>query len=281
MEQSSFWDVLVPFIKKILELVSTDYGDIISNTYLAASRYIGKVEPIAEALMPLAIGLLVVRWAVSLLQDILTMEIDLEIIMRSFMRLVVAAMIVTNAIPITKGVIEFGDALIADMNAEAIFGPLSYDIAIFDNIVNLSKQANSDASVTGVIGVISALIIAYIQPIISAIVAFFLYVHGWQRSISITQTFIYAPIAISDCFRGGINSGAVRYLRKMLALVVEPLIIYAAVSAYVLFSTQAGDLAATMGDAGPFFLPWMQFVLVLAMISFIRKGDKFAEEIFA
>lgn len=277
LNRDLFYDTIVPFVEKLLNFFdgSPNYQIIMDSTYLKAASYIGKVSSIAESLLPLAMLLLVLRWCIALLQDVLSSELDLDILVRNFMKLIVGAIIVSNSVQLTEGIVNFGDAFLSQIMASG-GGLGTVNKFFFENVIELSKKIDSDSAVTGLVGVISSLIAAYLQPLTALIIGFFLYVHGWQRSIALTQMFLYAPIAFSDCFSGGLNSGAVSYARKMLALIMEPLIVYVALKSYIYFVTHLSDFTA----ANTFLLPWLQFIFILATISFIRSARKFSEEIF-
>ncbi len=282
MERDLFYEVIVPFVEKLFSFFSITGGNVINyqmimdSTYLKAADYIKGVTAIAETLLPLAMMLLLVRWSISLLQDVLSSELDIEIFVRNFIRLVIGAIIVSNSIQLMQGIVEFGDTLLSEIMT-AGGGLSTIGKETIKEIIDFSKEVNSDSSVTGLIGVITSLIVSYLEPLTFMIVGFFLYIHGWQRSIAITQMFIYAPVAFSDCFRGGMQSGAVSYARKMLALIMEPLIVYIALKSYIFF---ASNTTIFDGVANPFLLPWLQLILILAAISFIRSAKKISEEIF-
>ncbi len=280
MEQDTLLEFLLEIISELVGNAlnsSVNYGTIIENSYAVGSKFIEKagIVSIAESFIPIAISLLAIRWAIALMQDILTKDFDIEVIVRSLMRLVIAAIIVTNSIKLAQGTVQFGDALFG-LVSESV-GELEFGLSdAFKDLAELAENAEGDSTTTGLIGVITAIMAAYLQPIISLIITFILYVHGWSRSIAITQTFMYAPIGLSDCYRLDARSGAVNYMRKLLALIAEPIFVVVGIKAYIVFASSPGDIVSG-NDA---IIPWLQFIFVLAMIAFIRGAKKMSEEIF-
>ena len=86
--------------------------------------------------------------------------------------------------------------------------------------------------------------------------------------------FLFCPIGLSDIYQGGMQSGGVKFARKFLAIVLEPIIVYIAVCAYVNLAADTSYITWSM------FVPWFKFVLLAALLGFIRKARKFSQSIF-
>ncbi len=239
------------------------YGNVASVT----ADYRG----LAEGLIPLGVLILALYWSGSLLNEVLHKDFDIEIIIRSLLRLAIGAIIVSNCVAIMDQVISLVDSIFAEVSGNTYL--LGVD-AITDELAKFKDTIDSKA-VSGktMYGLFQSLFIALTSTLTSLVIPISLTLHGLTRKIELTQLYVYAPIGISDMYEGGMNSGGMRYIRKFFASAMEVVIVYVALMAYSLI-VSAIDVNWTA------FGVWVQVAAMCGTVSWIRRSRKFSKQIF-
>ena len=271
-------DLIVSFVEKLIDtllpdnLVTGGYGIIIKNAYGSASSTLSGLDTFVSSLIPLAIMLLALRWTSQLLTEVLSKDFDIELIIRSFIRLVIGAVIITNSVALFNGIVTFGEKLLVDLQSViSISNPPDLFAADFTELIDSVRDKSWGTSLSGVV---ICMVLMAARGILSVVTIFVIYVAGFTRTITLAQMFLFCPIGLSDIYQGGMQSGGVKFARKFLAIVLEPIIVYIAVCAYVNLATDTSYITWSM------FVPWFKFVLLAALLGFIRKARKFSQSIF-
>ena len=92
----------------------------------------------------------------------------------------------------------------------------------------------------------------------------------WARLLDITIRVMLAPIGMSDLIKGGMNSGGVRYLKKLCASSLQGACILAVMAAY---RAIAASIYAT--STGVF----ASIVVALALVTAVKKTGAIAEDV--
>ena len=273
----SFYSILSTIVNVLFpSSVATslyDYGDTVATAYGGTVSMITKLQPIAETLLPVGLLLLALRWSAALLQEVLSKSFDLETIIRSLIKLVIGAAILTNVLPLFSGMVDFSVQLLNDLKNDVIVAEISSPFST--EIADLTEALGKHADVDLILPSFLLILVDLIGKFGGVFVEFFLYFYGFARTFKVAQMFVFAPIGFSDIYQGGINSGGVRYARKFLAILMEPIIVYISVACYVMLIEDA----SFMIDTGAFAL-WISIALTLALIACIRKAHKVSEALF-
>ncbi len=277
-----FVDLIDLLISSLFRTTTIGYEKCLDTCYASGSTVISFMDDIVELIVPFGILILSLKWAISLLNEIMTKDFNIEIIFRSFLRLVIGAMIVSNSLALIKGVMNFSDNLYVELFKELSFGDcITNANNPFTNLSNFVRDADQFPMGTTLYGAFIMLVITFLNLCFGWIICLSLLIHGISRTVAVAQYYAYAPVALAGILEGGMSSSAVKYLKKFLAILLEPVLIAIALNCYITGTEYGINLADTSGSAavGAFFTIYFPVIALAAMVAFIRKARKFAEDI--
>lgn len=203
------------------EMMRQMSGDLFPSTYTG-----GLYESI-EKLIPIGILLAMIYVCKEMLEKTAIQNIDLEQIIKLFIKFLIAFAIVNNVGYIICGMNQFSDALCTEVGARfsSMGNPQDVSTAIFDALKISKYFSNTDnALVKGggifidlIVLVISELIHYIIQMIFGIIIVF----TSVTRAIKLGYKSIWAPIAVSNVIGYSTRNAAISYLKELLALFLQ------------------------------------------------------------
>ena len=98
----------------------------------------------------------------------------------------------------------------------------------------------------------------------------------WKRILEILVRVICAPVGMADPISGGANSPGIRYIKKILALILQGPLIYAVSIAY----SALDDVVEIMASKGDISFSWIITVLLAAVaVTLIQRTDSLSKEL--
>jgi len=186
----------------------------------------------------------------------MTTELTPEKIVKSFMKLMVAILIVKNGYQILTLIGNYGAKL-----AEAINVPIG-------SITTLTS-----AEISGGIWAFLIALACFLPGLfITVIVWVYSKIIMYSRMIEMGIQIALSPIALSDLVNGGTKSNAMNFLRKFLALAIQGFIIVIAIAVFT-------ELSATMSISGGFMRLLEAVGIDSAIITGSMAGGMYAQMI--
>lgn len=277
-----FVDLIDFLISAIFQTTKFSYEGCLNTCYAQGGEIINLMEDIVELVLPFGVLILSLKWAISLMREIMTKDFNIEIIFRSFLRLVIGVMIVSNSLALINGIMDFSDNLYSEIFAELSFGEcFTGDSNPFTEFANFVRDADQFPMGTTLYGAFIMLLITLFNVCFGWIIGLSLMIHGISRSVAVAQYYVYAPVALAGIFEGGMSSSAIRYLKKFLAILLEPVFIAIALNCYFAATDYGINMANETGSGavGAFYTIYFPIIALAAMVAFIRKARKFAEDL--
>ena len=280
MEDTNF------FLKVVNYLINSIFGveqvllqDCLKNSYLSGAQLINLIEDVVELVVPFGVLILALRWAMSLMREIMTKDFNIEIIFRSFLRLVISVIIVSNSMALINGIVGFSDALYKELFDTLALSEVSTGNPLQGIVDFVTDESQFSLSSTWY-GAFVMLAASFFNGLIEWIVLLSLMIHGISRSIAVAQYYVFAPVAMAGIFEGGMSSSTIKYLKKFLAVLLEPALIAIALNCYFAVLKWTDSFTPSgVYDAvtfGIFKSQLMPIIAIAAMVAFIRKARKFA-----
>lgn len=172
---------------------------------------------IYNAVAPIGLILLVVYFLIDLMEGVTAEQINIEMLIKKFIKLVVGEILISNGMTLIQGFVDFGNGL-ANL--------VSYTYASFSSqdIIDTMMAGMSDYGFFEAIMFRAQLLIpsaaAWVIGIVVKVVCF-------SRVLELAARAMLSPIAVADIFSGGTRSSGFRYMKKILALCIQGVVLLA------------------------------------------------------
>ena len=202
---NSIMDFLDPDPKTMINTVLDDVNataDILENI----SNY---VEGLFQAFVMLGCALAIVYFVIDLMNTAATTELTVDKVVKGFLKLVVAFLLVKNGYVFLIQAANLGDLMAQAIVIEEVSSSNGILDAIYTTIWN------------------TFILLACFLPgiIISALVFLSSKIVLYSRLVEVGINIILSPLALADLPTGGIKSHAITFIKKFLALSLQSLII--------------------------------------------------------
>ena len=187
-------------------------------------------QTLSAIILTFGISMMLIYFFMKLAERSAANELGIKQLFIAFIELIFVAIIMSSSQHIIDGMLNFGNALKetivnADSNA---FEECWFDLATvyeieegknvaIDNSVALKESIGEIGSMKAIMYIIK-LIPPYIIALVTDVVFFIIMI---SRSVEMGIRSLFCPMAIADAFDDRRKSNAVRYMKKMLALVIQ------------------------------------------------------------
>ncbi len=166
-------------------------------------------------------------------------ELTPEIFVSSLIKLLLVFIIIVNMITFTKGIFNVSNAIFSNASAaldSTSSGQAAIETMVDEYIVELGQECDETAKIALIGG-----FLAQIQPFIQLLSKFLMliaYLVSWvctaltffavySRQAELILRAIFAPVALSDIYLGGVRSRGFEYLKTFAAICFQSIIIIA------------------------------------------------------
>ena len=157
-------------------------------------------------------ALVVLYLLIDIMDKITQDSFNVEVFLKSFIKAIVAVLIIANGMVILENVIEFGNRLLLSISD----GAGSSEDTV--NTVLEWRTKLLDAGFLTLLGYMVCLVFDYILLFISQMV---IWVCCISRSLELGVRAIFTPIALADVFGEGLKGPGIRYIKKFLAVCLQ------------------------------------------------------------
>lgn len=240
---------------------------LVSNNSLlridTSASYWNAFNGFYDAFASVGIGLAVIWVMLDILEKLQIEQLSPEILLRIFIKLFMAIMIVANIQPITEGIINVANGMMSSVSdtthiaQEAVLGD------IYDSLKSM-----------GWIKALCLLLQLLIPAIGTMICMLIMLVQMVGRLIEIGIRILFMPIGVSDAFTHGTNSPGFRYIKKFFAVCLQGAVLLAVLNIGVYFMGNKMINDATQGFG---FIS--DLVIMVSMIGLMIKSQQIVNDI--
>ena len=230
-------------IDYMIEMIFTGYLDSVSNS-LTKNIFTGSFaeawgfvsDVMNELLIPIGIYLMVIYFIASLIDKSSSGQLNFEVFFKCFIQLVVAALLVTNLIPLVNLILSVGHSLILQLGD---LGSIKDTVSVAEDVKKLLWADGDGFKVQ----------IKYFFPMIvpflfSYIVRWGILLISYTRVIELMVVTMFMPLCMGDIFTEGIHGAAMRNIKRLFAVSLQGFGVYATCVLFTFiqkgFITQAG-----------------------------------------
>ena len=263
-------DLKTNFNAFVFSLAWEVYGALpylVSNSSLltidTSASYWEAFDGFYDAFASIGIGLAVIWVMLDILEKLQIEQLSPEILLRIFIKLIMAILIVANIQEITEGIISVSNELLQDAGDTT---HLAQEAALDDIYDDLKDM--------GFVKAICLLLELLIPAIGTMFCMLFMLVQIVGRLIEIGIRILFMPIGVSDAFTHGTNSPGFRYIKKFFAVCLQGAVLIAVLNIGVYFMGDETINAATQGFG---FISDM--VIMVSMIGLMIKSQQIVNDI--
>lgn len=218
--------------------------------------------------LPLGFILFLIYFLIALVDKNTTDTLNIEQIFKMLLKFLVALFLVQNSLDIVETLMSWGTLMVNKVNSAGLSAGTMSGIA--DDLKALAAEETGNYGLIKSLGFIIKLILPWaITWIINIIIKVQCYVRLFEMMIMACG----APIATADIFLEGTSGGAIRYLKRMLAVALQGGIM---LMIAMLFSSIAG--AGIMSGAGFSEYVGSYLVFGVAACLLIGKSNQIARD---
>lgn len=275
---------------------AADFSNIMGNTY-AGEKFVlatAGVMPnfcasISEALTPVAWGMLMIYFCIELMQKTAMDNFNFQQMIGPFIKLIVGVVVISKCQNMTTGLANMTNGLTqiassaiggAGLANEAIAGLEGSMFGIFDEYLkDTSEISASSGSFTtddlkiGLVSGFALLFKLFPYILVAQILKLFIWFMSFARQIEFFARASLLPIACADLSSGGLHSGGARYIKKILAVGAQGVILTAILAAGQSLMLESIGTVATQADVK--FL-----VISVVLIGALGSSKRVADDVF-
>lgn len=246
----------------LYESVTSSKGFLIDTT----SSYWAGFTNIYDVISTAGV-LLAILWVVlDLIEKAQFDNLTPEIMVRFFIKFIIAMMLIQNAPDLMTKIIDMGNYLMQQVVSGATGGAGALDPNMLDIADEISKT-----SFLKCIGRLLELIVPFIFTIIGIVL---MYVLIFGRILELGVRFMFTPIGIADVFTHGISSPGMRYIKKFGAVALQGAVMIAILIAGTRLAQEVNSGYVVEGL--DFFV---QIIVLLSMLGAMMKSQQVANDI--
>lgn len=246
------------------------YESVSSSSYFlidTSASYWAGFTSIYDVLSTTGILLALLWVLLDLLEKAQFDNLTPEILVRFFIKFIIAMMLIQNAPDLMTKIIDIGNYLMQQVVSGATGGSAT---GLNPNMLDVADEI-SKASFLKCIGRLLELIVPFIFTIIGIVL---MYVLIFGRILELGVRFMFTPIGIADVFTHGISSPGMRYIKKFGAVALQGAVMVAILIAGTRLAQEVN--AGGVIEGLDFFV---QIIVLLSMLGAMMKSQQVANDI--
>ena len=246
------------------------YESILTNNYFlidTTAPYWQTFTNVYDTFSTLGV-LLALLWVVlDMLEKAQFDSLTPEVMIRFFIKFIIAMMLIQNAATIMTELINGGNYLF-----QKVVGAIHGAAGALDPTLKQAAEDIAKQSFLKCIGTLIELLLPFVFTIVAVVL---MYVLLFGRILELGVRFMFTPIGIADIFTHGIQSPGMRYIKKFCAVALQGVVMIAILLAgSKLASTVATDPNAIVGlDV------FTQVIILISMLGAMMKSQQISNDI--
>lgn len=239
-----------------------------------------------DVILPLALGIIVIYFLIALIEKLSSEHFNWDQMVKTFAVFVGSWYLIQNAFPIMEGLFNIGADLLDSL--EDVFVAAGGDTEFTGPVIGEATKEALWKNLTGknsleedVKFLDSVKIWAELKPyqLCLWILGLCTKIVCYSRIIEILIRTMFAPIALSDCFHRGLDSGGARFLKNYFAVALQGAVIYAVMAIYSIVSVSVLGNLTDAGNLQFFAYVGTSIVISFATVGLLFKSLSFTKEL--
>lgn len=259
------------FAKRCLEAIDVDID----------SNLVSAIEAVNTAVIPVASVLICMYFLLDLMDKVTNDNFSSDQFIKMLIKLGFSEFLISNISTIA----------VSFMNAGSSFMIQIYEAtqASLPGGVDMTLEMTNDMGLFECLAIVVAMLFPFIASFLIQIAVYFM---GYSRAIEMILRSMFAPIGCADFVMGGVHSGGMRYIKKMLAICLQGGIMVGIVLASSYFINTiitnafnnggdlhgAGTIIAMLSGTGQFLFLVKYFGVQLAMVGMLGTAKSISQE---
>lgn len=176
-----------------------------------------KLVALASTIIIIGTSIMVLYFLIEIAGMASEKNFSINQMFRALLKMLIAYMLITNALTLVKYFVQFGDVLSNEISIDfttSFFSNSEKQKMFLEGLDNLGSVEK--------IGLIANFAFPFLFAMVAKGGLIFVIM---SRVIELVVRAIFAPFAVADCFQDFSRSGAIRYLKKILALSLQLVVI--------------------------------------------------------
>lgn len=234
-----------------------DIDEAVSGAWKLAQAVYKKISPIGQ-------GFVMLFFLIDIIEKTTKDQLTPEIFVRAFIKLLVAVLLITNGLAIVKGAF----ALVYWIGELVGIGAVTDGTASNEVLNEIKYDLENFGGTLLAFGYIMELIAPWIGVLGCSI---YIKVILWARILELFLRIAVAPIGMADMFSSGFSSSGFRYFKKIVALLLQGIII-------IIILYLCGSIQAAFHQSSGFeFVP--RLIMLCTEVALIKKSQSYANEL--
>ena len=234
---------------------------------------IGMISAPYNAIKAVGVAILTLYFLIELADKTSHENFTVEHFIRMFIKYIIGYELIRNGLSIFKKIVQFSNSLTSEISLESADGAVNEKL--IEAITDLA-----DGIFTG-IGCMAMLLL---PAIITAGLGIFLSLIFISRVIEMSVRMMFAPIACADIFSEGTRGGGFRYIKKFVAIGIQPAIIVGVYLMASKISISLGGVKTIQGGGTDAFLQLLkvtsnQLLMNIVGVTLAFKAQGIANDI--
>ena len=157
-----------------------------------------------------------------------------------FIKLVAGILLINNALTVLETLLNFGTAIIADMQTSIQSSASSIDNPYIDEVNSMGSGFEDN------INAAFMLIKLFFPYILNLIIQLVIMVVCFSRMMELVVRGAFAPIGMADIFAEGARANGVRYLRKYVSIALQGAVIVGIARTMNMLNLDSGSITSAI-----------------------------------
>lgn len=187
----------------------TTYDELFSKI-MKDSRFTNIVAVITTV----GVSIMILYFLIDMADKASSKNINYEYFIKTFIKLALAYMLITNSMTIIQYMVSAGSALAKELSAAEGGNSFFADPAK----VSMLKKGLKKVGIIDSVGYLLKILISYLVVMVSNISVMFIAI---SRIVELSVRAMFAPVGVADLFGDGNHAAGIRYLKKIFALALQ------------------------------------------------------------
>lgn len=169
---------------------------------------------IVAVVTTVGVSIMILYFLIDMADKASSKNINYEYFIKTFIKLALAYMLITNSMTIIQYMVSAGSALAKELSAAEGGNSFFADPAK----VSMLKKGLKKVGIIDSVGYLLKILISYLVVMVSNISVMFIAI---SRIVELSVRAMFAPVGVADLFGDGNHAAGIRYLKKIFALALQ------------------------------------------------------------
>ena len=236
----------------------------------------GVSEAFLNGMKSLAYVLVTYYFLSAMFESAVSERMSYEIIMKNFLHLVLALVLVNLSGEICEALWRIGNAVSAAIQNMTLFGSESTVSAAYKQAVEDYDDITGPLSLFASMGMIISYAVSYVIGILCTIAICFVLI---GRVLEFTVRMAFSPFALADITKNGLGGNGIRYMKKLLSISLQLAAIQVIAKATPLAISWADNAFSDMGAVGWLLMRLAPSIVNIAAVGLATKSQGIMDDV--